>query len=273
MPIVNMLESFFKKNILFFGDDSKSKITTLMVEQGKEFVVQQSESFLSLLNDLSHFYFVIDGEAFVNTGENVTHYKKGDFLLNFLPLQQQAITISAPLQLLRISKEDFYSLLSKETSVANEFQIFIGQQMSNDAYLKDLYDFKEMMSLLKVKLSAEIQSSTVLGKMEYSRLSLEKTGAQIIERMLALLSNIKKIDISGENHYQIIQSDLMNMITNETQNFDIIAQQLHAIEQDLKNILAYVEEKSPIDIQGDKNIFSVKLVREKQDDYGDMEVF
>lgn len=270
-----MLDSFFKKNVLVFGDESKAKITTLIVELGTELVIQDSKDLFAILNDLSCFCFVVAGEAFVDNGGNIVRYREGDLMLNLLPVQQKSASVLSSLKVLKINKADFYSLLSQEVLVANEFQIFVGQQMGNDAYLKDLYDFKEMMSLLKIKLSAEIQTSTVLGKMEYSRLSLEKTGSQVIERMLTLLATIKEIntDDSAQNNCQTIQNNLMKMITNETQNFDIIAQQLHAIEQDLKNILAYVEEKSPIDIQGDKNIFSVKLVREKQDDYGDMEVF
>lgn len=282
-----MLKKFFDKDTFCFSDTSQEKFIQFAETSGKIIEVEKNvNKFAEVINDFSAIFFITQGEIFVESIGKTFRYNEGSMLLNFLLMPKPNITIVSSVQALQIKKDELYTFLRQEPQLCNEFNQCSAHVMSSyqNQDLTDLYDINELISLLKVKLSGEIYSSTVLGKIAHSKTSIDKTGAQLITNMMKILNDVKELknvdstaDVSTKDETQkqidLLQGKLMGMITNEPQNFDIISQQLHAIERDLQHILAYVEEKAPIDIGGDKNIFSVKLVREEQDDYGDMDVF
>lgn len=276
------MKEFLQKYNSFLDEPTATELKRIREQYGKAYVfAEDSDELKDVFNNLSAFLFVLEGKVSLTSKKNKSIQKTfevGDILLNFFPADIYNMEIQFPLQVVSIPKVHFYNLFGENPQASKQFYQLISFLVS-EQIARDQEESDSEMQRLKTKFAGEIKSDVFLEKLERSKDSINETGSSIIDKLIGLMADVKSLKDSPELPTSLQETAnrlfnrFMDIIASDTQNFDILFQQLHAIQQNLQNIVSvvYGDEASPQ--QGDKNIFAAKLVREKLEDYGDMEIF
>ena len=112
----------------------------------------------------------------------------------------------------------------------------------------------------KQLVSQLIEGSELFKKIKQTRKALDKTGEEMIKKIMTHLPIIDEIiekEPSNVENIRAMKKDLETILTIDTQNFDIIGQQIDQINRYIKNIERIISNEDAVSDKGGKNLFSL----------------
>ncbi|MES0490675.1 MAG: cyclic nucleotide-binding domain-containing protein [Leptospirales bacterium] len=109
----------------------------------------------------------------------------------------------------------------------------------------------------------------VIAKLGFTQGSLNNTGESMVSKLADLLPVIDKLgsDVpSTGGEIDEIKKTIRHVLTIDSQNFDIISQQMDQINQHLVNIQRLMQGMDMHDIKGDSNIFNIEKDKSDEDE-------
>ena len=114
-----------------------------------------------------------------------------------------------------------------------------------------------------------VDKDGVLAKLGHTQFSLNDTGESMIAKLAELLPNLEKLKNSLPGSGEAvdnIRNTIKQVLTIDSQSFDLISQQMDQINQYLINIQRIMSGLDIHEVKGDKNIFNIDKARQETDE-------
>jgi CRP/FNR family transcriptional regulator len=114
-----------------------------------------------------------------------------------------------------------------------------------------------------------IDKDGVLAKLGLTQFSLNDTGESMISKLANLLPDIENIKNEmphASDSLDTIRNTIKQVLTIDSQSFDLISQQMDQINQYLINIQRIMSGLDIHEVKGDKNIFQIDKTRHEDDE-------
>jgi len=105
-----------------------------------------------------------------------------------------------------------------------------------------------------------MEASDLSTKLGFTRNAVNETGMNMFDKLSEQLSTLQRLEKELPQHAKSIKevrSAIESVLTIDTQNFDLISQQIDQVKQYLHNIQRLVASQELVAVEGDKNVFSI----------------
>jgi CRP-like cAMP-binding protein len=175
---------------------------------------------------------------------------------------------SERLTLLLCKREVFTRLLSEDFVFAAAFYKGASEILSSRLRNTNLRIETEMDKGRAV-IQNMVDKEGVFAKLGYTQFSLNDTGETMISKLaelLPLLEKIKKEIPEVPESLENIRNTIKQVLTVDSQSFDLISQQMDQINQYLINIQRIMSGLDIHEVKGDKNIFHIDKKRHGEEE-------
>jgi len=171
--------------------------------------------------------------------------------------------------MLLCKREYFAKLLSEDFVFAAAFYKGAAQILSKR--LRDTNTrIESEMEKGRTVIRNMIDKDGVIAKLGHTQYSLNDTGGNMITKLASLLPDldqIKKNIPQATDTLDTIKNTIRQVLTIDSQSFDLISQQMDQINQYLVNMQRIMNGLDIHEVQGDKNIFQIdKKQRDNDED-------
>ena len=169
--------------------------------------------------------------------------------------------------LLLCKKELFSKLLSDDFVFAAAFYrgaaLILSQRLRNTNF-----KVEEEMEKGRTVIRDMVDSDGIIAKLGHTQGSLNVTGESMVQKLSELLPLLDSMttQIQDSTHVDQLKSTIKNVLTIDSQNFDIISQQMDQINQHLINIQRLMSGLDISEVKGDARIFEVQRERSADDE-------
>ncbi|MDH5720431.1 MAG: cyclic nucleotide-binding domain-containing protein [Spirochaetia bacterium] len=219
--------------------------------------------------DVPGFYIIVQGDVLIQTERHesvLAHLKEGQGFgeMSLVENQKAAANVKATedkTKLLFCEAEDFKKLISDDFVFAAAFYKGASTILSERLRKTNLLIETEMdktRGIIKDLMEAE----GIVAKLAKTRVSIDGTGENLISKLTDTLPVLNEIELKAPEYktqLDMIKNTIKKVVTVDSQNFDIISQQVERIHKYLINMHRLLEGEDVSAIQGDQNIFSVDL--------------
>jgi|GEM_PF-1539264 len=170
--------------------------------------------------------------------------------------------------MLLCKREVFTRLLSEDFVFAAAF--YKGAAHILSSRLRNTNDRVETeMDKGRTVIQNMIDKDGVLAKLGHTQFSLNDTGESMISKLANLLPNLEKIKSDmphAADSLDVIRNTIKQVLTIDSQSFDLISQQMDQINQYLINMQRIMSGLDIHEVRGDKNIFQIDKERREDDE-------
>jgi len=170
--------------------------------------------------------------------------------------------------LLLCDRKSFENLLSENFVFSAAFYKGASKVLSSRLRSTNLLVETEMNRGRRV-IRNMLDENGVIAKLGLTQGSLNDTGESMVSKLADLLPTIEKLgaDIpNSDEELDEIKKTIKHVLTIDSQNFDIISQQMDQINQHLVNIQRLMQGMDIHDIKGDSNIFNIEKDKSGEDE-------
>ncbi|MDH5718387.1 MAG: cyclic nucleotide-binding domain-containing protein [Spirochaetia bacterium] len=230
---------------------------------------KKDQKVLSYGDEVPGFFIIVQGEITIST----EHYEstlavlkegQGFGEMALLEGETASANVKASVEstkLLFCDSGFFKKLLNDDFVFAAAFykgaSSIISERLRRTNQLVEV-EMKKTKNIIKDLMEAE----GIVSKLRQTRVSIDGTGENLISKLtntLPILNEIAKNDPDFKGKIEEIKSVITKVLTIDSQNFDIISQQVDRIHQYLLNMHKLLEGEFVTAIKGDQNIFTVDL--------------
>lgn len=260
IPFFNFVNpSFAKKLVTTFSIVKKNK-GDLIVEYGSE---------------VPGFYLLAEGAVDVYAQKSnilITTLQSGSTFgeMSLIEDEDSSATLKAASDdtiLLLCKKELFSKLLAEDFVFAAAF--YRGAALILSKRLRNTnFKVEEEMEKGRTVIRDMVDSDGIIAKLGHTQGSLNVTGENMIQKLSDLLPTLDVLStqISDTASIDQLKATIKNVLTIDSQNFDIISQQMDQINQHLINIQRLMSGLDIHDVKGDSKIFEVQHERTAEDE-------
>ncbi|MDH4200812.1 MAG: cyclic nucleotide-binding domain-containing protein [Spirochaetia bacterium] len=169
--------------------------------------------------------------------------------------------------LLLCKRDVFNKLLSEDFVFAAAFYKGASQILSSRLRNTNLR-IEDEMDKGRTVIQNMVEKDGVFAKLGYTQYSINDTGESMIGKLVNLLPSLDmlKQDIpSAADSLDTIKNTIKQVLTIDSQSFDLISQQMDQINQYLINMQRIMSGLDIHEVKGDKNIFKIDKQRQEDD--------
>ncbi|MDH5720432.1 MAG: cyclic nucleotide-binding domain-containing protein [Spirochaetia bacterium] len=224
---------------------------------------------LSFGQDVPGFYIIVQGEVVVHT-ENyesvLANLKEGHGFgeMSLIDNQKASANVKAfekRTKVLFCDSDAFKRLISEDFIFAAAFYKGVSSILSERLRRTNLLIETEMNKTRGI-IKNLMQTEGIEQKLGIARKSIDGTGEGFINKLNETIPALDAVVLKAPDSkadIEAIKDNIRKVITIDSQNFDIIAQQVERINKYFQNIYRLLEGENVDHIAGDKNIFEVDL--------------
>lgn len=164
-------------------------------------------------------------------------------------------------------RNDFHKILSENTSFGIAFYQASAELLSERLRKQNLRFGKEVEKIdyLLGKVNEEENLFTHLRE---AKEMIEGVGINIFSKLEEIMPLIEQLEDSANTEIskigKKIKSNVSQLLKLDSQNFDILSQQLGLMHQHIENLYRVSQGQSLIELSGDKNIFSGNAIKKDE---------
>lgn len=238
-------------------------------------VKEAGETVLEYGQNVPGFYLVAEGKIDVyarNSNVHITTLEVGSTFgeMSLIDKETSSATLKAAERCVMIecNQDKFAELLSDDFVFAAAFYKGAAHIISNR--LRDTNNLiEEEMEKSRTVIEDMVRDDGIIEKIGHTQGSLNNTGESMISKLTALLPACDELKAEGGDigvKTDAMKKSIKDIITIDSQNFDIISQQMDQINQHLINIQRLMSGLDIHEVSGDTRIFEIKHDQKGADD-------
>jgi len=260
LPLFNYVSPSFSKELVKTFTIIKKKKDDIILKYGEE---------------VSGLYLLVEGEIDVIARTSdiyITTLDKGSTFgeMSLLENETSSATLKAKTDVVMLlcNKDEFNRLLQENFVFAAAFYRGAAKILSKrlrDTNLK----VESEMDKGRVVIHDMVKEKGILYKIGHTQYSINDTGESLITKLTNLLPIMDKLasEIPDKAvELKELKASIKNVITVDSQNFDIISQQMDQINQHLTNIHRSINGLDNNSVKGDAKIFDIQKTRDAEDE-------